>query len=62
MSKIIVIDKELCIGCGGCASACEEGFDLGDDGIAFVKDQQAAQACEDDLDVCPAGAISEKDE
>ena len=59
MSKI-TIDKDLCIGCGGCMSECDEGFDLGNDGIAFVKDQKAAAECEDVIEVCPVGAIAKK--
>ena len=33
----VKIDRELCIGCGICASICPEIFDMDDENIAVVK-------------------------
>ena len=55
----VKVDKEKCIGCGACASICEEGFELGDDGKARVKDENAS--CVDEaISSCPAEAISKE--
>ncbi len=51
----ITIDEALCTGCGLCVSMCPEGFDIGDDNLAHVKD------CECDMNEvassCPVEAI-----
>ncbi|MDI3280926.1 MAG: ferredoxin [Bacillota bacterium] len=55
------VDAELCIGCGLCASICPDVFELGDDGLAHVKDAEAcakADCCQEAADSCPTGAIS----
>ena len=33
----VEIDKDKCIGCGACTTIVPEVFELGDDGLAFVK-------------------------
>jgi len=60
MPKVIV-DKDLCIGCGLCADTCPEVFHLEDDGKAEVKSQEAAAAnlacSKDAAATCPTEAI-----
>lgn len=60
MPKVIV-DKDLCIGCGLCADTCPDVFHLGDDGKADVKSQDAAVAnlacSKDAAATCPTEAI-----
>lgn len=62
--KKIVIDEELCIGCGACAETAPENFELGDDGIAKVKKQysevgeEEKKHVQDAVDGCPANAIT----
>jgi len=60
MPKVIV-DKDLCIGCGLCADTCPEVFYLEDDGKAEVKSQEAATAnlacSKDAAATCPTEAI-----
>jgi ferredoxin len=57
-----VIDREACIGCGLCEDICPEVFRMGDDGIAYVLDENpAAEAyidVQDAVETCPVTAIS----
>lgn len=60
MTKIVV-DQEICIGCGSCVSACPECFELNADG----KSQVTSEVCSCDLDEvaldCPVQAITVTD-
>ncbi len=55
---MIKVDKEKCIGCGLCASLCEEVFEL-KDGKAFVKAQKKLPCVKEAIESCPVNAISE---
>jgi len=55
----IQVDKEKCIGCGLCASMCDEVFAMGKDGKAFVKAQKDIPCVKEAIDSCPVEAISE---
>lgn len=59
MSKKIIIDEELCVGCGACASLCPEVFELQDDGKAKVINEEGYEKCNCDIVVnsCPVGVI-----
>ncbi len=68
MEKIIV-DKNVCIGCGFCAANCEEIFTIEDDGLATAKDNDLNNMSEEEketvLDIkegCPVGAIKVEEE
>ena len=55
----MIIDKEICVGCGACVGTCSFkaiGFD--GDGKAVI-DQEKCKKCGDCKDVCPVSAISE---
>jgi len=57
----VIIDPDLCTGCGTCESICPEVFELGDDGLAHViegADCAAAGCCEEAADSCPESAIT----
>ncbi len=55
----IKIDQEKCIGCGLCASICEEVFEMRDDGKAHVKKQKNLPCVKEAISSCPVEAISE---
>lgn len=56
--KIIKIKKELCNGCGACASACHEGAIQMIDGKACLTREDYCDGLGDCLPACPTGAIS----
>ena len=55
------VDLEKCIGCGACASLCDEVFTLEDStGKIKVKDadyEKNAECIKEAVDSCPANAI-----
>lgn len=55
----IKIDKEKCIGCGLCASICDEVFEMDKDGKAKVKVQKKIPCVKDAITSCPVEAIKE---
>ncbi len=59
----LVIDRELCIGCGTCVELCPDVFELDDEEKSVVKDQDGCSSCdcEEAVDSCPADAISWED-
>ena len=56
--KKVVVDDDLCIGCGACISACPEKFAFNDDGKSVVIEG----TCDCDLEEialdCPVQAIT----
>ena len=59
MSKnIITIDKEKCVGCGLCVSACSQGAIGMVDGKATMLHEDHCDGLGNCLPVCPANAIS----
>ena len=59
MAKKIIVDQELCIGCGVCANLCPDVFEIQDNGKAETtnKDNCENRDCEDVVNNCPVGAI-----
>lgn len=56
--KIIKIDKDLCVGCGLCVNACNEGAIGMVDGKAELLRDDYCDGLGNCLPVCPTGAIS----
>ena len=57
--KIIKIDRDLCNGCGACATACHEGAIEMIDGKAVLTREDYCDGLGDCLPACPTGAIVE---
>lgn len=58
MPKKIIIDQELCIGCGACANLCPEVFEMKNDGKAEVVDSEKDKCgYEMAIESCPVDAI-----
>ncbi|MFA7141928.1 MAG: 4Fe-4S binding protein [Candidatus Paceibacterota bacterium] len=50
------IDKDTCLGCGGCTITCPNGIKMGDDGKAEITNQEELINAGGE-NVCPYGAI-----
>lgn len=59
---MITIDEETCIGCGACASICEDVFELKDNKAHVKKGQEKSKApcAKEAADSCPVSAIKLK--
>ena len=57
---MIKVDKEKCIGCGLCASICEEVFEIAKDGKSKVKSQKDLPCVKEAIESCPVEAISKE--
>jgi len=59
MTKKIIVDKELCIGCGACVNLCPGIFELDSDGKSSVIIEKGCGQCdcEGAINSCPVGAI-----
>jgi ferredoxin len=56
---MVNVDKKLCIGCGLCASVCEEVFEM-KDGKSYVKkgkEKSKSNCIKEASDQCPVNAI-----
>lgn len=56
--KIMVINKDTCIGCGACVGTCPVNAISLDDGKAVI-DQDTCVKCGACKEACPVSAISE---
>lgn len=57
--KKLVVDQDLCIGCGTCSALCPKVFKMKDDGKADVIDQTAdtPENIQNAIDSCPTNSI-----
>ena len=57
----VAVDKNLCIGCGACASLCPNGFKLGEEyGKAEPISQEDTECAQNAAKGCPVQAIDVK--
>jgi len=60
-SKKIVVDDELCIGCGGCVGVAPAYFELNEEGKSVAikaYDEADAALIKEAADACPVQAIT----
>ena len=59
----LVVDKDICIGCGACQAIAPDVFEIDDDGLAIsIVNEVAKESSEDAIDAkegCPVDAIKE---
>lgn len=60
----VIVKQDACIGCGACAAICDEVFEINEEGLSEVKNEEVEasveQAVQDAVDSCPTGAIETK--
>ncbi len=55
----VSVDKEMCIGCGACISACPECFEFDEDGKSHVISEECTTCDLEEVALnCPVQAIS----
>lgn len=58
----LIVDKNVCIGCGACQAICPDIFEIEEDGLATAKNNINENNKEDAIDAkegCPVAAIKE---
>ena len=59
----VIVDKDLCIGCGACQAICPEVFEINDGLSEVVKDEIDSKHEEEVIEAiesCPTEAIKRK--
>ncbi|MBU4257014.1 ferredoxin [Patescibacteria group bacterium] len=51
------VDKNLCIGCGACASICPDAFKINEEGKSEVVRQENSGCAKNAAESCPVQAI-----
>jgi len=61
----LVVDKDICIGCGACQATAPDVFEINDEGLADVLVEEVPEELNEDaldaLEGCPVSAIAEAD-
>ena len=56
----VVVDEEICIGCGLCAETCSDVFEMNDDKVRVEVDEvpeDVTESCKEAVENCPVEAI-----
>lgn len=57
----VKVNEDACIGCGACCAIADSIFEIGDNGLSEVKEEEVQedekQAVRDAAEACPTGAI-----
>jgi len=60
-AKKVVVDEDICIGCGGCVSVAPDYFELNEDGKSVVikeYNESDQKLIEEAITACPVQAIT----
>ena len=59
MSRVVIVDIDICIGCEACIEACPEVFSMVPGGVAqvFNPDGATEEKIEEAIDICPVNCI-----
>lgn len=59
----VIVDKDLCIGCGACQAICRDVFEIKDDGLSEVIVETVNEKNKEEvleaIESCPTDAIKE---
>lgn len=62
----LIVDKDICIGCGACQATAPDVFEIDDEGLAEVIVEEIPEELNEDaldaLEGCPVSAIAEDNE
>jgi ferredoxin len=63
MAKIVFVDQEECTGCGLCEEICPEVFQMNEDDVSEVYDEDGAaeDKIQEAIDDCPVECIHWED-
>lgn len=57
----VIVNQDVCIGCGACAAICDEVFDIDEEGLSVAKKEEVPanleESVRDAADSCPTSAI-----
>ncbi len=57
--KKLIVKEDLCIGCGACIAIDDKHFEISDEGLSIVKNQENLEdnSILDSIAACPTSAI-----
>ncbi len=62
----LIVDQDVCIGCGACQATAPDVFEINDDGLAEVLVEEVPEELKEDAidakEGCPVNAISDSED
>ena len=62
----LIVDQDVCIGCGACQATAPDVFEINDDGLAEVLVEEVPEELKEDVidakEGCPVNAISDSED